>query len=288
MLAVLVVAGCGAEQADIVTGAEGEPTAVGGDVVEARLRWAEVGPETYHYEVMWSIEAAEIDRESCIGQSRVTVEVVDGAAQSAIGAAGCVVDASDPRREPLTAAEWFDYLAAVDPDTDLQVEFSELGFPTYVLLQSADSFIEASVSAFTVGPADRSEADRRQGELAEARGRWEQAGITSYDLDLSFDCFCDTDSLGPFVVEVRDGVPVEIRREGESVLDEGPAESWSGFLTVDELFDRIEGWLLADGLTVTYDPDRGHPVSIRSDPDLGTSDDELGITIRDLTPVAGK
>ena len=90
--------------------------------------------------------------------------------------------------------------------------------------------------------------------------------------------------LGPFEVEVRDGVVVEVRRDGESILGQRPAEAWSGYLTIDGLFAEIERSLPADELTVVYDGELGYPRSLRSDPDLGTSDDELGVTVRSLRP----
>jgi hypothetical protein len=52
---------------------------------------------------------------------------------------------------------------------------------------------------------------------------------------------------------------------------------------VPGLFGAIEQARGDDQVTVDYDPDFGYPTLIRRDPDAGTTDDELTVTVTNFS-----
>lgn len=297
MLAVLASA-CGGSGNDTVAGnesatdAESPPDPIvpvpvpGTDLTAAIERWMSSGIETYHYDVSWSHEPAEELTSTCVDQSTLTVQVVDGSVISAQGRSGCVLEPDDPGREPLTAEEWFEYIKSVGDESDLEVVFSEVGFPIRLYYSPDGGLVEASISDLAVGVLDRPDLTERETDFSAAQLRWEESGLASYNFRIVFGCFCDPESLGPYEVQVRDGVVSEIVRDGESVIGQDRANSWQDFFTVPGLFDEVERVLTADELTITYDSKLGFPASYNSNPDIETYDDELEVTVTDFVAVA--
>lgn len=115
------------------------------------------------------------------------------------------------------------------------------------------------------------------GRLSDARDQWADAAIEDYSMTLSRSCFCGPDHLGPFQVEVENGVVVFATRDGEAVpLDR--------VLTVEDLFDLLEEAYDTDAerVDVEYDAAFGFPTSLYIDQSRGIADEEIGYTVTDL------
>lgn len=127
---------------------------------------------------------------------------------------------------------------------------------------SSPSTLPTSVS----GP-DR---DGRYDEVAEVAAAWERCwqaiGPSEYQLTVDLHGMSGTASR---VSHVVDGDPIE---------SHGPGD---GALTLENVWDLIDGSILVrpDHLTVRFDPDGCHPVSIGIDDDRAVIDDEGGYSI---------
>ena len=117
--------------------------------------------------------------------------------------------------------------------------------------------------------------------IDEARAVWAASGITDYAYTIRRDCFCVESWIGPFAVQVRDGVSTVTRvSDGNEVepisLEELP-------LSAEELFQFAEERQDQASFRITYDQATGLPLSIWSDPIPEAADDELGVQVSDLT-----
>ncbi len=55
------------------------------------------------------------------------------------------------------------------------------------------------------------------------------------------------------------------------------------YFTVTGLFEAVEQFAYSDGITVTYHPDFGFPVTIDADPSANTIDEEQRIVVARFT-----
>jgi hypothetical protein len=118
--------------------------------------------------------------------------------------------------------------------------------------------------------------------LERHRALWLAAGISSYRYSLERSCFCQRESLGPVVIEVRRG-EVETRRYATGApVDPQFAEI---FTTIPGLFDLIESALdlPAAAVSVRYHRVLGYPQSIQIDWLAGAADDEVSYRITGFT-----
>jgi hypothetical protein len=127
--------------------------------------------------------------------------------------------------------------------------------------------------------------------LADARVRWDRAGMLDYDYSFTRICFCLEDYLGPFEVSVRDGRIAAAALRGTDVLDIETLEIATYedvVLTIDDLFAEVERALRdAASITVQYDPVSGFPAELSIDWATDVADDEIGYQVADLsTPSA--
>ena len=125
-----------------------------------------------------------------------------------------------------------------------------------------------------------------QMELVAARSRWQAAGITSYDFDLQVSCFCIATALGPVTISVRNGHPSAIVS-----TDSGTAVDslyFQDYLTVDRLFASLERSISGKpaAFTASYDAAFGFPREASIDGNAQIADDELGLRVVSLRPVA--
>ena len=114
--------------------------------------------------------------------------------------------------------------------------------------------------------------------LAEARGRWADAGLSSYQYQIEYSCFCPPEAMGPFTVTVRDG----------AVASSVPSSQARPSLpTVEDLFAKIAEAYVQEAATVdvTYDPDLGYPLSIFIDYDEQMADEEFRASTSGLEPL---
>ncbi len=120
-------------------------------------------------------------------------------------------------------------------------------------------------------------------ELEVNRERWIALGLLDYDLTLVRSCFCLVESIGPVTVRVRNGEVVS-----QTYTETGmpvPEQHAVFFPAVDGLFDVILEAIEfdADHITVTYDSDTGAPMEIFIDSIEAAVDDELTITVVELS-----
>lgn len=103
-------------------------------------------------------------------------------------------------------------------------------------------------------------------DLAEARARWEAAGISEYSYSIVESCECDAETVGPRRVVVNDGVVTATTWFGSPSKYEG--------VTVEVLFDQIEAGLQRGEVTnrVTYDETTGAPIDVILDEEAVAAD----------------
>jgi hypothetical protein len=114
------------------------------------------------------------------------------------------------------------------------------------------------------------------GGLAEARGRWAEAGVAHYRFEYFRACECLASEVGPFVVTVRGAEVEDVEGLAGAPLPDGHVA-----FTVARLFDRIEAAFEqgADRVNVTYDAVLGFPIDVAIDYDLGVADEELLVEV---------
>ena len=116
--------------------------------------------------------------------------------------------------------------------------------------------------------------------LETARATWAASDINDYDFTITRQCFCVETWIGPFAVQVRDGVSVVTRAIDGSKVEPMILEQLP--LSAEELFQFAEERQGQASFRITYDQATGLPLSIWSDPIPGAADDELGIEVRDF------
>lgn len=116
----------------------------------------------------------------------------------------------------------------------------------------------------------RYDPGRLRDELAAARAQWDTSGITSYHLTQTPVCFCPPEVVTADVFAGR-------------VVDRGgPYEARS----VDEWFDVIDAEIgTAVAMSVRYDPELGHPMSVYVDVSELIADEEYGVEGVELVPI---
>jgi hypothetical protein len=120
-------------------------------------------------------------------------------------------------------------------------------------------------------------------ELEANRQRWMDLGLSDYDLTLLRGCFCPIESIGPVTVRVRNG---EIVSQTYTETGMGVSEQHAIFFPdVEGLFDVILESIQsdADHMTVSYDSNTGAPAEIFIDSIEAAVDDELTITVVELS-----
>jgi hypothetical protein len=121
-------------------------------------------------------------------------------------------------------------------------------------------------------------------DLDDAQRAWNEQGIDSYRLVFDRICFCLTDHAGRFEVTVIGGNVTSVI---DPMTGRERVRSDEVAYTVPALFDLIarehrEG---ADEVDVEYHRDLGYPLAIQIDRVRQAVDDELEITVLELTPL---
>lgn len=115
--------------------------------------------------------------------------------------------------------------------------------------------------------------------LAEDEARWRAAGVSAYEMTYRVICFCTPETAGPWTVRVEGG------RVTRVVGPTAGAQPPGGAQTVASLFDQIREARRAnaDSIAVTYDPQDGHPVTLRIDRSFQTADEEIAYEVTGFT-----
>ena len=123
-------------------------------------------------------------------------------------------------------------------------------------------------------------------DLADARARWSDAAIMSYQVTVYRDCGeCPVGARRAVIVTVRNGVVASRRYADTGELV--PATSASIFPSVDEMFGVIDGAIgsRAYKLDAQYDPTLGFPSSVFIDYNAQTVDDETSYSLTAFRPL---
>jgi hypothetical protein len=129
--------------------------------------------------------------------------------------------------------------------------------------------------------------DELTATIAAQRAKWTAAEVHDYEFTLRWGVFNLT--AGDYRVSVVDGHPGTLTRLDEPVVvepDAPPLELSEIPTTIEEIFDRLESRLNADRIVACYDSQLGYPVDVLVDQDLNGIDDELTMTVSELT-IAG-
>ena len=145
----------------------------------------------------------------------------------------------------------------------LSVALAACGSPTPS--SSASPSPSATASATVDGEID---------SLVEARTVWASSGISNYRYTITRQCFCMEEYIGPFTVQVQNGVSIATRLSDGSEVDP---------IILELLPLSAEERQAQASFRVTYDQATGLPLSVWSDPIPQAADDELGIEVRDFT-----
>ena len=129
--------------------------------------------------------------------------------------------------------------------------------------------------------ADACRYDRLADELAAARERWQGMGINSYSMTIqrsSFHQLAAWPNSRPLRLTVRVGHATGNLPRVDS--------NWLQSLTVDGFFDYVASQAAQhpDCLVVSFDPMFGFPASIRIDPEISGTDDELEFSVTEFGP----
>ena len=149
------------------------------------------------------------------------------------------------------------------------------------LLSAALAACGGPTASPTPSPTASATIDGEVDSLDEARLAWANAGIASYDFTISRQCFCLVEYIGPFTVQVRDGLSTATRTSDGSEVDPLILEQLP--LSVEELFAFVEERKAQASFRATYDQATGLPLTVWSDPIPEAADDELGIEVSAFT-----
>lgn len=122
-------------------------------------------------------------------------------------------------------------------------------------------------------------------EHYQAKSRWSELGYSDYAYNFQRACECEPDSTREVRIAVQDGQIIDINYTDDSTPV--PADQWSWYPTVDELFKTIEEAAdeNAAQIDVEYDPDAGYPTHIFIDYDVRIADEETIWQAHDLQPL---
>lgn len=233
---------------------------------EARSRWVARGLDTYAYEWTRFCE--------CLPeyQGPFRVVVSDGTVTE-------MTSFGEPAPEDLsrrTVTDMFDEISdAIGSGVEVAVTYDDTdGHPLRVELDLAAIAVDGGTSYEVVSLFPTGEVRE---QVADARSRWETAGIRSYDLVYREMCFCPEIVVS---VSVRDG----------EIVDSSVTSDFGGDVeprTVEDLFDEIGAALELPpaSITLDFDADLGYPASYFIDEETFIADEEHGVTVESLTPV---
>jgi hypothetical protein len=126
---------------------------------------------------------------------------------------------------------------------------------------------------------------RSMADLQAARRRWAATRPEAYEMTVARACYCREETTAPVVVTVRGGV-ISGQRYAATGAPVATGNS-QAYPDVDGLFTVVEDALRrhADHVSVTYDRQRGFPVSIRIDYETHMADEERAYVVRAFRPL---
>ena len=115
-------------------------------------------------------------------------------------------------------------------------------------------------------------------ELAEARNRWAEARVDSYQFKFQRICFCAPDFVRSVRIEVLAGTVTSAVYVDTGEPISGPLSSVP---MIEDLFDEIQDAMDHDAfsLMADYDADIGYPTSVSIDFNEQTIDEEMAFSV---------
>ena len=148
-----------------------------------------------------------------------------------------------------------------------------------------DGILEETLNATptTPEPANPSLAELREG-LTQNRELWASQGITGYQMEFRWICFCPPDYAAPVIISVTEGDTIG------SLAFAGGALPWNGkfppdYTSINGLFDLLQEAIgqPAGNIRVKYHAELGYPISAAIDYDRRIADDEKGFQVGAVT-----
>jgi hypothetical protein len=112
--------------------------------------------------------------------------------------------------------------------------------------------------------------------------RWQAQGITDYQFNFQWLCFCVEDYRKPVVITVRNSVITEVRylANNEAV----DAANFNRYRTIDQLYGLIKeaGQQNADRIDISYDANLNYPLTGYIDYSYRLMDEEIQFKVSNL------
>ena len=123
-----------------------------------------------------------------------------------------------------------------------------------------------------------------QEELNQNRESWEAQGITDYQMEFRWQCFCSPDFVAPVIISVTRGDTLDSVVFAENGLPADRTFS-PNYLSIDGLFDLIQDAIdrSAFHISVKYHSELGYPLSAAIDYDQRIADEERGFQVGAFT-----
>lgn len=252
------------------------------DLDAATLRWFDSGPQSYEFVFNWECFCPQQ------AQTPVRVRVEGGQIVSTVDAATGDPVVAPGGLEYQTVSNLFGWISqrlAKNPEFAALTFDAETGYPISArfnpILQLTDdeeAFFIDELTALDIH-------SDLQLELDAARALWESTATSNYTYNFNWQCFCIEDFVARVTVTVQDGqVMSVIRVEDGQPVDEQFKDS---FVTVDELFDRLQDAIdqNAASIRAEFDPGNGLPTEVFIDYQAIIADEEMGWNADDVTPV---
>ncbi len=123
-----------------------------------------------------------------------------------------------------------------------------------------------------------------QEELIQNRELWAAQGITDYQMEFRWNCFCPQEYVAPLIISVTGGNSIDSVVFAESKLPVDRKFS-ADYSSIDGLFDLIQGAIdrPAFHISVKYHAELGYPLSAFIDYDRRIADEEKGFQVGSVT-----
>jgi len=148
-----------------------------------------------------------------------------------------------------------------------------------------DEILEETIKATPTspGPANPSFAELRE-ELVRNREAWEAQGISGYQMEFRWNCFCPADHVALVIISVTQGDTIDSVVFAESKLPVDRRYS-ADYPTINGLFDLIQGAVdrPAFQIEVKYHAELGYPLSAAIDYDPRIMDEEMAFQVGAVT-----
>ena len=121
-------------------------------------------------------------------------------------------------------------------------------------------------------------------ELNQNRELWEAQGITGYQMEFRWQCFCSPEFVAPVIISVTGGDTLDSVVFAESGL-RADRTFYPDYLSIDGLFDLIQDAIdrSAFRISVKYHEELGYPLSAAIDYDEKIMDEERGFQVGAFT-----